>query len=199
MKLVMKFGGTSLADAECMCRCAALVKSRAGRDRVAVVASAMDGVTEELLALAEAAASGGHGVPDAHLAALRRRHEQAAQALGEPGLLAPLLDRLERLAEGIEAVAELTPRSRDAVLSFGERLSTALLHRALAGAGVASRAFTGQEAGLVTDGRFGDAEPLVELSLYQAAETLGPAIAAGETPVVTGFIAATQHGVVTTL
>ena len=97
MKLVMKFGGTSLADAECMCRCAALVKSRAGRDRVAVVASAMDGVTEELLALAEAAASGGHGVPDAHLAALRRRHEQAAQALGEPGLLAPLLDRLERL------------------------------------------------------------------------------------------------------
>ena len=85
------------------------------------------------------------------------------------------------------------------MLAFGERLATALFHRALTSAGVKARAFDGGEAGLVTDDRFGDAEPLVELSLYQVAETLGPLIAAGEVPVITGFIAATQHGVTTTL
>ena len=199
MKLVMKFGGTSLADAVRIRHCAGLIRSHATGHQVAVVASAMDGVTEELLALADAAGTGGHGVADAHLATLRRRHEDAARALGAPALLAQQLDQLERLAGGIEAVGELTPRSRDHVLSFGERMSTTLLARALAEQGVTSRALTGQDAGIVTDERFGDAEPLMELSLYQAAEVLAPIIAGGEIPVVTGFIAATQHGVVTTL
>ena len=199
MKLVMKFGGTSLDGVEGLRRCAALVQARAGTDRVAVVASAMDGVTEELMSLAEAAASGARGVALAHLAALRRRHEDAARALGDATLVGAELDRLERLASGIEAVGELTPRSRDAVLSFGERLSTTLLHRALLGEGLEARAFTGQEAGLVTDDRFGEAQPLIELSLYQVAETLGAPLAAGAIPVVTGYIAATQHGVTTTL
>ncbi|OGF09271.1 MAG: aspartate kinase, monofunctional class [Candidatus Eisenbacteria bacterium RBG_16_71_46] len=199
MKLVMKFGGSSLADADRMRHCAALVRSRVAKHQVAVVVSAMDGVTEELLALADAAAAGTRAVAEAHLAALRRGHEEAAAALGEPGRVRELLDELDRLAGGIAAVGELTPRSRDAVLAFGERLATALFHRALTSAGVKARAFDGGEAGLVTDDRFGDAEPLVELSLYQVAETLGPLIAAGEVPVITGFIAATQHGVTTTL
>lgn len=199
MKLVMKFGGTSLAGAERMKDVAGLVKSRTGSDSVVVVASAMDGITEELLALAEATASGNRSVTLAHLATLRRRHEEAARALGEAGLVAGLLDSIERLAGGIEAVGELTPRSRDAVLSFGERLSTTLLQRALTQAGVRARAFTGQEAGIVTNERYGEADPLLELSLYQAADRLGRVLAAGDVPVVTGYIAATQHGVVTTL
>src|SRR5207244_6804813 len=72
-------------------------------------------------------------------------------------------------------------------------------HRALALDQTRARVFTGQDAGLVTDETFGQADPLMELSLYQAAETLGPVLAAGEIPVVTGYIAATQHGVTTTL
>ena len=198
MKLVMKFGGSSLADAARMRGCAALVKARAG-DRVAVVVSALDGVTEELIALAEAAALSGGAVMKSRLAALRLRHAEAAETLGARAPVAELLDQLERLAFGIAAVGELTPRSRDAVLSFGERFSAALFERALALEGVPARAFTGAEAGLVTDEAFGDAEPLIELSLYQAAATLGPVLATGDVPVVTGFIAATQHGAITTL
>jgi aspartate kinase len=199
MNLVMKFGGTSLANAERIRGCAALVKARATEDRVAVVASAMDGVTEQLLSLADAAATGATDVPAAMLRALRRQHQDAAEALGAAGALDEMLERLERLAGGIEAVGECTPRSRDAVVSFGERLSSTLLGRALALAGVPSRVFTGAEAGIVTDERFGEADPLIELSLYQLKETLGPVLAGGEVAVVTGFIAATQHHITTTL
>src|SRR5437867_4456150 len=131
MKLVMKFGGSSLAGADRMRGAAALVRACATEHQVAVVVSAMDGVTEELIALADAAGTGVRGVVHAHFETLRRRHEAAAGELGAPGLAHDLLEGLERLAGGIEAVGELTPRSRDAVVAYGERLSGLLFHRAL--------------------------------------------------------------------
>ncbi len=199
MILVMKFGGSSVGDAERIRRCAGLVKQRVGKDRVAVTVSALDGVTEELLALADAAGASNRPLLEARMADLRRKHGEAAKALGVPDLVVPLLDQLDHLATGISAVGELTKRSKDAVLSFGERISVQLFRRALELEGVPARAFTGQEAGIVTDGRFGEAEPLMELSLYQVAETLNPVLEGGEVAVVTGFIAATQHGVTTTI
>ncbi|HXG60207.1 MAG TPA: aspartate kinase [Planctomycetota bacterium] len=199
MKLVMKFGGSSVADAEKMRRCAKLVQERAGRDRVAVVVSALDGVTEELLELAEAAGAANRPAVEARMKDLRRRHEECARALEEAGGTAALLEELHRLVVGISAVGELTPRSKDAVVSFGERLAAVLFRRALEREGMRARTYTGQEAGLVTNDRFGEAEPLMELSLYQIAETLRGPFEAGEVPVVTGFIAATQHGVTTTI
>ncbi len=199
MTIVMKFGGSSVADAERMRRCARLVKERAGRDRVVAVVSALDGVTEELLALADAAGTANHPAIDARLREIRRRHEEAAKAAGEDGLVAPLLDELGRLVLGISMVGELTARSKDAVAAFGEKLSVRIFRKILEAEGVQARAFTGQEAGLVTDEKYGEAEPLLELSLYQIAETLKAPLEAGEVPVVTGFIAATQHGVTTTI
>ena len=109
------------------------------------------------------------------------------------------MDGLDRLTAGIAAVGEATPRSRDAVLSFGERTSALLFCKALEAEGVKARSFTGQEAGLVTDDTFGEAEPLSELSYYQIAATLQPVLDSGEVPVITGFLAATQHGVTTTI
>ncbi len=199
MKLVMKFGGSSVADAARMRRCATLVKERTPQDRVVVVVSALDGMTEELLALAEAAGTSNAPAMKARLDELRTRHQAAAKELGKPALLDGLLEQLDRLALGISMVGELTPRSRDAVVSFGERLSAPLFSRALELEGLKSRAWTGQEIGLVTDERFGEAEPLMELSLYQIAGALKAPLEAGEVAVVTGFIAATQHGVVTTI
>jgi aspartate kinase len=193
----MKFGGTSVADAERIRRCARLVHERAAKDRVVAVVSALDGVTEELLALADASGASNPPAMAARLRDLRRKHEDAARALGAE--VAPLLDALDRLASGIAAVGEITPRSRDAVVSFGERLAADLFRRALELEGLRARSFTGQEAGIVTDEQYGEAEPLLELSLYQAAEALKGPIEAGDVAVVTGFIAATQHGATTTL
>jgi aspartate kinase len=199
MKIVMKFGGSSVADAERMRRCARIVKERAGKDRVVAVVSALDGITEELLALADAAGTANHPAIDARLKEIRRRHEEAARAAGDAGIVRPLLEELGRLALGISMVGELTARSKDAVVAFGERLSAPIFRKVLEGEGVKARAYTGQEAGLVTDEKYGEAEPLMELSLYQIAETLKGPLEAGEVPVVTGFIAATQHGITTTI
>jgi aspartate kinase len=200
MKLVMKFGGTSVADVDRMRRCARLVKDRvAAGDRVVTVVSALDGITEELLALAEASAGANRPAMDARMKEIRRRHEEAAKAAGGPELLGDLLEQLDRLSLGISGVGELTPRSKDAVAAYGEKLSAPVFAKVLAAEGVPARSFTGQEVGLVTNDRYGEAEPLMELSLYQIADALKAPLEAGESPVVTGFIAATQHGVVTTI
>jgi len=199
MKIVMKFGGTSVADLEHIRRCARIVREQSGRGGVAAVVSALDGMTEELLGLADDAGAADAPAVEARLGKIRRRHEEVARGLGEPGLLATLLDGLERLALGISAVGECTPRSRDAVVSHGERLSALLFRKALELEGARARAYTGQEAGLVTDERFGEAEPLMDLSLRRIGETLRGPLEAGEIPVVTGFIAATERGVATTI
>lgn len=192
MKLIFKFGGTSVADAGRMRHCANLVQEHAASHKIAVVVSAMDGVTDQLLELADAGAAQNQTVVHTLLASLRRRHEEASRILGAD--VSSLLDRLDRLVTGIVAVGETTPRSRDALVSFGERLAAVLLAKALGG-----HSCTGQEIGIVTDDRFGEAEPIMKLSLYQVKEQLDPLLERGEMPVVTGFIAATQHGVTTTL
>jgi aspartate kinase len=199
MKIVMKFGGTSVADADRMRRCGRIIKATAAGHKAVAIVSALDGVTEELLALAEAAGAANHPVMAARLKDLRNKHEECGRALGDPLLTSALLDQLDQLTLGISAVGELTPRSKDAVAAFGEKLSAVLFRKALELEGVRSRAFTGQEVGLVTNERYGEAEPLMELSLYQIAETLKAPLEAGEVPIVTGFIAATQHGVTTTI
>jgi aspartate kinase len=163
------------------------------------VVSALDGMTEELLALADAAGTSNRPAMDARLKEIRRRHEEIAKGLGEPGLVAGTLDQLDHLALGISAVGELTARSKDAATAYGEKLAAPLFAKALAAEGVKSKAYTGQDIGLVTNDRFGEAEPLMELSLYQIADVLKAPLEAGESPVVTGFIGATQHGVTTTI
>src|SRR5439155_6161850 len=121
------------------------------------------------------AGAANHPAMAARMKELRRRHDDCGRALGDPVLAAALLDQLDHLTFGISAVGELTARSKDAVAAFGEKLSAILFRKALELEGASSRAYTGHEAGLVTNERFGEAEPLMELSLYQIAETLkGP-------------------------
>lgn len=190
----MKFGGSSVADAEKIRRCADVVRAQQEKHQVVTVVSAMGGVTDLLLELAEAAGSGNRSVKYTLLAEIRRRHEEAAAELGVMEKVEPLLANLETLVAGIVAVGELTPRSRDAVVSHGEQLSAILTAAALDG-----RAMTGQEVGIVTNDQHGEAEPLMNLSLYQIHENLEPLMANGERIVVTGFLGATQHGVISTI
>ncbi len=192
MTIVMKFGGSSLADADTIRHCAALVRGR-GSDRVVTVVSAMAGVTDMLIELAQAAADGTRMRVHTLLGKLHERHELAARAFGASEAVAPLLSQLDTLVAGIGAVSELTPRSHDAVVSFGERLSAVIVAAALDG-----HAMTGHEAGIVTDDRHTQANPLMKLSLHQIRETLQPRLEHGEPIVVTGFIAGTQHGAITT-
>ncbi len=194
MTIVMKFGGTSMSDAESIRGCASLVREHGNGHQVVTVVSAMAGVTDLLLELADAAAAGNRAVKHTLLGGLRAKHEESARTLGVSERVHEILDRLERLVSGIEAVGELTLRSRDAVVSFGETLSSALMASAIDGV-----AMTGGEAGIVTDEQHGEAEPLMQLSLHLMQERLGAALSRDERVVVTGFVAATQHGAVSTL
>ncbi len=194
--IVMKFGGTSMKDAATIRKSAALATTSApGRPVVAVV-SAMDKVTEMLLELGAAAAADNRAASVQLLAQVRAMHETAARELGgsAPAAIAAMLDRLDQLVAGIAAVGELTPRSKDAVVAFGEMLSTHLM-----AAAVPCRGLTGGEAGIVTDEQFSRAAPLMDLSLFQLRQNLQPLLASDGRAVVSGFIAQTQHGVTTTL
>lgn len=194
--IVMKFGGTSMKDAETIARSASIARQTAPGVSVVAVVSAMDQVTELLLDAGEAA--GHDDAPRAAqlAAAVREKHITAAKIIGgkAPERVAALLDRLDRLLSGIASVGELTPRSKDAVVAFGEMLSTQLM-----GAAMGCAAFTGHEVGIVTNDQFSKAEPLMDVSLFQARATLRPILDRGENAVVSGFIAATQGGVTTTL
>lgn len=178
---VLKFGGTSVATPEARQACARLV--RAQKNPVVVV-SALDGVTEILDEAARAAAAGNRRLVSRHIADLRAKHE------------GPLLDELERVLSGLTSLGELTPRSRDLMLSFGERLSAPMLAAEI---GKDAVALDGAAAGIVTDAQWGEASPLREVTQYELRRRLEPLFKNGQVPVITGFLGVTQHGVVTTL
>jgi aspartate kinase len=206
MKVVMKFGGSSLANASRIKNVARIVKRFSEGNKIAVVVSAMDDVTDRLLEVGETAQKGEISKARNLLSNLNSLHSNAARSVAARGTSKELLSKiaqlnleLERTVEGISQLRELTPRSRDYLLSFGERLSTPLVAAAFRKAGLKARAFTGAEAGITTDENFGEAKPLTEVSYHQIRRSLEPKFARKEIPVVAGFIGATIEGSVTTL
>jgi bifunctional aspartokinase / homoserine dehydrogenase 1 len=203
---VMKFGGTSVADAACIRNVAQIVRSAAVANSVVVVVSAMSGVTNKLVeAGARSEADEGAAVA-AILEGLRKQHFAAVDALVQPGErrdqltrhLQQLFEHCQRLCQGTLLLRELTPRARDAVWSLGERLSAPMLAAALAESGVSSEAVEATDV-VVTDARHGAANPLMDLTRERCDARMRPLIERDIVPVTTGFIGATAEGVLTTL
>jgi aspartate kinase len=109
-----------------------------------------------------------------------------------------MFDSLSQTVQGIYLLRELSVRSRDLIVSFGERLSAPLMTLALTGFDLNAQDFTGGEAGLVTNNNFGNARPL-PIAFERINERLGEHLNSGLTPVVTGFIGETEKGAITTL
>ncbi|MGH9845539.1 MAG: aspartate kinase [Blastocatellia bacterium] len=206
MLIVMKFGGTSVGNAERIAQSAELVLASAKEGhQVVVVTSAMSGVTNKLIAAAQNAVNGywHKTVSDE----LYEPHRQAVHLLmprdatRRREVLEQLRQRIERfetLCKGLTMVRELTPRTLDAISGLGEMLCAPILSGAIAERGVASRSIEATEL-IVTDDQFGQAEPLPEETREKTRGKLMPAIEKGEIPVITGFIGATGGGVQTTL
>jgi len=203
---VMKFGGTSVGDAGCIGRVAAILQSAAAEGPVVAVVSAMSGVTNRLIAAAHRAKEGESGFIPALVAELRQQHAAALSALvSDPARsdqvstqLDEAFNSLERMLQGTALLRELTPRVLDALSGIGEELSTPLVAGALGELGVRSEAVSATEV-IVTDGHHGHAEPLMDLTRERAEERLRPLLSKGIVPVVTGFIGATREGEPTTL
>jgi aspartokinase/homoserine dehydrogenase 1 len=206
-RLTLKFGGTSVGSAEAMRQAAAIVVDlrRRGHD-VVVVTSAMSGVTDLLLGSAAAAVAGDRLKVVEHTSTIRAKHEGAADALGLTGderhlALDPITARLGELSllcDALAVLGEASPRALDAVGALGERMSIHLLAAALRREGAVAHPIDAARV-VRTDDTFQAAVPLMDETTRLAAHELGPLLAAGEVPVVTGFIGATADGVVTTL
>ena len=201
----MKFGGTSVQDAAAIGRTIDIVISRRNQKlRPVVVVSAMARVTDRLLAAAQAAVE--NDLPRALLisAVLRNRHIETAAVLVGRKLailiqtLDQLFDQLDNVLTGIAAVGELTPRTNDLVVSFGERLSSLIVAQALEHRGISCVHVDARNC-IVTDDHFGKAVPLSEETDAAVTEHIASAIQANAVAVLGGFIASTRSGITTTL
>ncbi len=204
--VVMKFGGTSVEDATAMLRTAAIVAGRRERGlQPVVVVSAMAKVTDQLLAAAAAAGRDDREGAVAIAEKLRDRHLKTAAELCSGEALAALaaalnheFDSLEDLLRGIAAVGELTPRTNDLVVSFGERTSSRIVAAAFSAKGGDSVHFDARNC-IITDSHYGKAAPLeAEIEARLLADVL-PLIEAGRIPVMGGFIGSNVEGITTTL
>jgi aspartate kinase len=206
-KLIMKFGGTSVGTGENIRRVADLVSQYSKEYKIAVVVSALAGVTNKLLEVAcQAKKSDEKLIKNFTTEMLKKHKEAVATAITSKQLqkevnqtIEEIVAELEKVLTGICYVGELTPKSKDYVVSFGERLSAPIVWGAIQDHKLETQCFTGKEAGIVTDSNFGEADPLMNFTTHLARERLGPLLEKGVVPVVTGFIAANQDGIVTTV
>lgn len=206
MKLVMKFGGTSVADGKRMRHVAELVRNYKDRsNQVVVVTSALAGVTDALLDAAHSASDKGKvSLVKEFIADLTMQHHTAAhEALGNDtteGIIAELdarIEDVEKALTGICYLGELTPRSIDYLSSYGERLAAPILAGSIRSLGAESEYFIGGEIGIITNDNFGGAHPL-DISYDNVKKHLLPLLP-GTIPVVAGFIAQNETGIITTL
>jgi aspartate kinase len=203
---VMKFGGTSMGDAECIGRAAEIVTKAAGEGQVIAVVSAMGGVTDALIKAAHNSAAGVSDAADKLADALREKHLWVTNALVHDEArrdqltieIEALITAVADLCRGTALIRELTPRALDSISSAGERLSSRLLAGALCELGVNGVAVEGTDV-IVTDAVHGQAAPLMTETRALASATLLPLLETGAVPVVAGFTGANSEGTLTTL
>jgi len=205
--VVMKFGGSSVATGKNIRHVAKLISDCGVGCRVVAVVSALEGVTNKLIEAAEEAKNGNHNYVQAFKQEMREKHLAAAEEAIEDEqikaevkqIISERVNELGQVLTGIAYVGELTPKSKDLVMSFGERLSAPIVSAVLRDFGLKSVHLTGGEAGIATDSNFGEAGLLMNFTKFQLKKNLEPLLDEGVIPVITGFIAETQHGEITTL
>jgi aspartate kinase len=202
--IAMKFGGSSLAAAPEIERVVGIVRARLDR-RPLVVVSAMARTTRSLLALSDAAARGDPAARTAARAEIRTFHDSVGTSVASPADLPHLLATLDRWFAELDAVlaqisaaGEMTPRLSDAVVSFGELLSSEIFTLALRNAGIPARFVDCREV-LKTDGAFTRARPLYPETEACLRATVQPILDRGEVPVIGGYVGRTLEGITTTL
>ncbi len=202
--IVMKFGGTSLQDVESIRRAVDIVAKQQDRNPLVVV-SAIGATTRDLLHLGDLALSDSVDAARVSLASVAQRHRDILGELnGRPpdpsagDKISAYVDDITRLLQGISLLQEFTPRTQDAIIAHGERLSSLLFVTAARDAGLDAVSI---DAGgvVITDARFRAARPDREELGRRARNTIAPVIAENRIPVVEGFIGATPDGVTTTM
>jgi len=197
MRRVLKFGGTSVKDAAMFHRVGEIV-SRYPGERV-VVLSAMAGITDKLVEIASCRFS--EKEVEMVLSDIRKRHESVIESISSASIAEDVRNRftarfemLRTLCRGICLVKDITPRTRDLVLSYGERFSVLLLEGVLNDLGVKGAALEADQIGMVTDGVYGSATPCLDRIEEAFACSILPRLRQGEVPIITGFFGVDSQG-----
>jgi len=197
--IVLKFGGSSVADAACMREVAALVREALPESPL-VVLSATARTTDALFEAARTAEAGSLEAAMELQRSLIERHRGIARDLFPGGLpgdldqaLTELGGELDLLLRGVALLRELSARSMDAIASIGERLSTRILAAHMGATWVDARTV------VRTDDRHGSAVPQARELGTLAAGLLAPHLGPGRAVVTQGYIGATAKGITTTL
>lgn len=203
--IVMKFGGTSNEDAAAMRNVIAIVKAHLAEQPVVVI-SAIARATNELERTARVAASGREEEAVGIVTRLFDRHRQIVADLIPPeeaaseleSMLSATLEEIKTVVKGVAILKELTPRTMDAICSYGERLSSRIIAAGLREADVKSMWVDVREF-MITDDNFGNAQPLMDIVSENLECKIRPMLDKKITPVTQGFIGVTQSGEYTTM
>ena len=203
---VIKFGGTSVADATAILQAAQIAKQISHECRLVVVVSAMRGVTDKLVEAAKLSAAAKSGLVQEIFSNLKERHYDAISSLLSSAVdrdhtqekLTQVLNEGIRRCNQVHEKGELAPEDLDFISGLGECLTAPLFAAALTELGICSEAIAATEL-IVTDRNFGGAEPNMRLTRKRCRARLANLLNRHVVPVITGFIGATPEGLPTTL
>ncbi|KAF0111922.1 MAG: aspartate kinase [Chloroflexi bacterium] len=205
--LVLKFGGTSVGTADAMRQVVSIIKIEKQQwKNIVVVTSALSGVTDTLLKMASYLTADQSGILEESANDLIRRHDEIAKSLIYDEVLFQsaiqevneIIKQVLNLCQAISVLGESTPRVMDTIASAGERMCVRLLAAAIQTAGIPAEVVEATRL-IVTDDHYTDAHPDLAKSKLMTCEVLTPILAKGIVPVITGFIASTKNGNITTL
>jgi aspartate kinase len=204
--IVMKFGGTSVQDAAAMERVIAIIKSKLAHHPIVVV-SAMAQITNTLIQCAQLAREGKEAEALKLLQDVlaKRHHETIDQLINDASrkdllhsTVEKYLDEIKTLIRGLTILGELSPRSLDAIASYGEQFSSMILSAAMQEHSLKTELVDSRRL-IITDENYTKAVPLIDVSTTQMKEILLPLLDREIVPVTQGFVGSTRNGITTTL
>ncbi len=206
MKLVLKYGGTSISSAKDIQNIAKHIQSLSKQNQLVIVCSAISDTTDDLIEISQSIKKENKKNAEQLAKKISNRHQQLAkQTIKKSQIRKKLIqtfdeyfDELIALIDGMVLLGEVTPRSMDYLFSFGERLSIQIISSAINDLGKKSVSLTGKEVGIVTDSNFGESKPLMDTTRLRVSKTLDSLFSKKTIPVIGGFAGADQHGHVTT-
>jgi aspartate kinase len=207
----MKFGGSVLdtpSKLNTVIKISETFKKLNGeKNDVICVISAMTKVTDKILSLADSLLKGNRDAVKIFVDEMAVIHTELIEKTitnmvlqsEAKHIVLGILDEFRDILNGLVLISEITPRSLDHMLSFGERLMAPIICYSFRNYNLKSEYFTGKEIGIVTDSNFGQARPLMDTTKFRVNTKILPLLLKDVIPVVTGFIGADQHGYITTL
>lgn len=206
MKLDLKFGGTSIVSAVNIRNVANLIKSLSRDHKIIPVFSAISGITDDLIRITNYIKDrNGEAANNLAKKIVKTHMDISSQCIKNPKIRKNLINKMsadlkefEELLQGMLLIGEVTPRSSDYLISFGERLSINLVAFALNDIGIKAVPLTGKDVGIVTDASFGEAKPLMDTTRLHVSHKIEDLSKKKIMPVIGGFAGADQYGNITT-